>query len=132
MFAKASIFVRILSAVHLKGQEVAEHIPHGRHSWCVQALCKAASLPRSLLRTLLSPKPLHVASTAALERCGLPASLRAALQAHHNASQQAAIAAALSQSASGFTLVQARLTLDANLRSVPLTNPCPNLQRCIF
>lgn len=73
-----------------------------------QALCKATALPRPLLRTLLAPKEAQKPPAGAmLDACSLPAGLKAGLSEHCNASQAAAIAAALLQRPCGITLIQA-------------------------
>lgn len=94
-----------------------------------QALCRVARLPQALLHQLLHPQPQGQAPThPALAACGLPGALLRELQRRHNASQQAAIAAALSGQQL-FTLIQAcfapRLCIQAR---VPL---CSRLRQCV-
>ena len=71
-----------------------------------QALCRVSRLPQALQQQLLHPQPQGQAGrNPALAACGLPDRLLRELERRHNASQQAAIAAALSGQ-DVFTLIQ--------------------------
>ena len=74
----------------------------------LQALCKCSTLPAQLLDQILHPTPSASAPSRPLAACGLPPQLTAALQRQYNASQQAAVAAAVTtdKQAGQFTLVQ--------------------------
>ena len=75
---------------------------------CLQALCSLKDFPPFLLRALLANSaPDERVAPPLREHFALPAVLRQALVRGHNASQQAAIAAALTRRQEGITLIQA-------------------------
>lgn len=71
----------------------------------MQALCRLHLLPQALRSRLLRPQPPPAASKEAALEAAVPRGLQAALRKEHNASQVAAIAAAVS-SESQLTLIQ--------------------------
>ena len=99
-----------------------------------QALCRVSRLPQALLQQLLHPQhqgqePIN----PALAACGLPSALLRELQRRHNASQQAAIAAALSGQQL-FTLIQAcfapHLSIEAYVTPMEQTAAVHELVGC--
>ncbi len=74
---------------------------------CLQALCSLKDFPSFLLKALLNDgAPDQRVAPPLREHFALPSKLRQALVQGHNASQQAAIAAALTRRQEGITLIQ--------------------------
>ena len=83
------------------------------HLLCLQALCSLKDFPPFLLKALLADgAPDQRVAPPLREQFAVPSKLRQALVQGHNASQQAAIAAALTRRQEGVTLIQVRPALD--------------------
>ena len=82
-----------------------------RHMY-LQALCSLREFPPFLLRALLAGgAPDRRVALPLREHFALPSRLRQALVRGHNASQQGALAAALTRRQEGVTLIQVRRSL---------------------